>query len=112
MSPLAALRACAEPHCSVLVRAGRCPQHTKSERDRPNVDVRRWYRTPQWRALRAEVLYEQPWCPECQAEGQMVPTTDTHHLRRHYGDPILFWDKGLLQALCHRHHSQHTGRGE
>ena len=110
--PLAPLRCCATPQCPVLVRKGHCPAHTKTERHRPNVDVRKWYRTPAWRVLRADVLHEQPYCWDCTEAGQMVPAQDVHHILKHNGDETLFWDKANLQGLCKRHHSQHTGRGE
>jgi hypothetical protein len=54
---------CTQPGCSVIVERGRCERHRPKERDRPNVDVRRLYRTPRWFALRALVLLMQPTCP-------------------------------------------------
>jgi len=109
----APLRPCTYPRCSVLVAGGgRCSIHRPTEADRPNADVRTWYRTPRWRALRAVVLRDQPVCPVCLAAGRRVPTADVDHKIRHDGDPGLFWSRQNLQALCHGHHSAKTGRGE
>ena len=75
--------------------------------------IRRWYRTARWAALRARVLLEEPWCPDCQAEsGIVVQARDVHHVRKHQGDSALFWSRANLQALCHAHHAVRTGRGE
>lgn len=102
-----------QPGCNVVVKRGHCPRHTKRERDRPNVDVRRLYRTPRWRALRAAKLKAQP---HCRGRGDGIacglPTTDVDHRIPHRGDERLFWDPGNLEAKCHACHSSKTGRGE
>jgi 5-methylcytosine-specific restriction endonuclease McrA len=86
--------------------------HLVKEADRPNADIRTWYRTPRWRALRAVVLRDQPFCPDCAADHRRVLTTDVDHIEKHHGDPQLFWNRQNLQAKCHAHHSAKTGRGE
>ena len=107
----AALHPCPFPRCGALTTGGRCAAHRLKESDRPNVDVRAWYRTPRWAQLRASVLAEQPWCPECSALGRRVHTTDCDHIVPHRGDARLFWSRGNLQGKCHAHHSAKTGRG-
>jgi len=112
MTTTAPLRPCTYPRCANLVDGGgRCPTHRPTEADRPNADVRTWYRTPRWRALRTVVLRDQPYCADCAREGRRVPTTDVDHIEPHRGDAGLFWSRQNLQALCHRHHSAKTGRG-
>jgi 5-methylcytosine-specific restriction enzyme A len=69
--------------------------------------VRRWYRTPRWRALRAEVLAEQPTCVACRA----APSRHVDHRVPHRGDPVLFWDRANLQGLCESCHGRKTGHG-
>jgi 5-methylcytosine-specific restriction protein A len=110
--PNAALRYCAQPGCPRLVQRGRCQAHTRTERDRPNVDVRKWYRTARWAALRAQKMAEQPLCVECERAGIVEPWTDLDHIRPHRSDPVLFYDCDNLQGLCKQHHSAKTGRGE
>jgi 5-methylcytosine-specific restriction protein A len=106
------MRHCLRPGCAAIVRRGYCAQHAPREADRPNADVRTWYRTPRWRQLRWLVLAMQPRCPgrdDGRPCGQ--PTTDVDHRQPHRGNPARFWDLGNLTALCHRCHSSKTGRG-
>ena len=110
--PNPCLRACAEPRCPVLVVKGRCPQHTKGERDRPNVDVRKWYRTTRWQQMRDRKREEDPFCVECVKEGRpYVPWTDLDHIVPHRGDEARFYDYSGVQGLCREHHSAKTGKG-
>jgi 5-methylcytosine-specific restriction protein A len=106
-----ALRPCRWPRCGALVVRGYCPTHAaRQEHLRPNVDVRRWYHTERWRTLAAQVRREEPWCPDCLAEGRRVRTTDVDHRVPHRGDPRLFWDRQNLGGKCHSHHSIKTQR--
>jgi 5-methylcytosine-specific restriction enzyme A len=107
------MRFCAQPGCGVIVQRGRCEKHKRRERDRPNVDVRAWYQTPEWRAIRARVLREQPRCAgrgDGLACGRL--TTDVDHTIPHRGDRRLFLDRENLRAKCHACHSSKTGRGQ
>lgn len=109
--PTIPLQYCAEPGCSERVLRGRCTQHAQDvERGRPNIDLRRLYRTSQWGRLRSLVLQEEPLCMECQQEGFIVPSNDVHHKQKATLDN--FFDRSNLQALCVKHHSRHTRRGE
>lgn len=97
--------------CSARVPGRFCPEHTQTnELRRPNLDLRRLYRTMRWRRLRAIVLQEEPVCPECAALFRIVPSTDVHHKQKATIDN--FWTRSNLQALCGPHHSAHTARGE
>lgn len=84
------------------------------EHSRENYHLRRLYRTARWRhpiyGLRSQVLSEEPFCPECQQDGLVTAATDVHHLEKATADN--FFDRANLQALCARHHSRHTQRGE
>jgi 5-methylcytosine-specific restriction protein A len=103
---------CAQPGCRAIVTRGRCAAHRRSERDRPNVDIRKWYRSPRWRALRAWKLKQQP---HCGGREDGIPcgaqTTDIDHIIPHRGNSAMFWSVGNLEAKCHRCHSSKTGRG-
>ena len=112
LSPTAALRYCAEPGCQARVTRGRCKVHQPQERDRRNVDVRRWYRTTRWRQLRARKFAAQPLCVDCLAEGVYELWTDLDHIEPHRGDPVLFWAEWNVEGRCHRCHSAKTARGQ
>ena len=110
----AARRMCLQPRCGAVVDGGYCRAHDPhAERRRPNVDVRRWYRTPRWRALRASVLRAEPLCTG-RDDGEPCgrPTTDVDHRQPHRGDLVLFWDRRNLQAKCHACHASKTAKGE
>lgn len=112
MSPAAPLRYCAMPGCRAIVPAGRCAQHQPREGDRPNVDVRKLYRSPRWARLRRSVQQADPFCASCRSEGRLEVWTDLDHIQPHRGDLARFWDVTNLAGLCHRHHAQKTGRGQ
>jgi 5-methylcytosine-specific restriction enzyme A len=109
--PHRAPRFCLEPGCSQLVTDVRCPAHTvPGERLRPNLLLRRWYRTPAWKALRARILREQAYqCAECR---RVTIRLDVDHITPHQGDQARFWDRANLQALCRMCHTRKTRRGE
>jgi 5-methylcytosine-specific restriction protein A len=111
--PSALLRACGQPGCPGVQPGPWCDAHRpkrSEERFRPNLEVRRWYRTARWARLRAKALAKQPFCPECEAAGRPVTdTTDVDHVIPHRGDPVKFWE-GPLQALCASCHSTKTRR--
>jgi 5-methylcytosine-specific restriction protein A len=114
--PSAPLRPCLEPGCPALVPHGRCithAQHAPSRvpRARPNAEVRKLYATVRWFAYRRQVLSRQPLCVVCQEEGRTTMATEVDHYIPHRGNLTLFWDYLNLQALCHYHHGQKTGRG-
>jgi 5-methylcytosine-specific restriction protein A len=91
---------------------GFCLSHANQqlEQTRPNIELRKLYRTARWRRLRDIVLFEEPVCVECLAEGFRIASHDVHHLEK--ATLHNFWDRNNLQALCVRHHSMHTKRGE
>lgn len=57
-----------------------------------------------WRKLRAQVLSEQPLCPECQENGALVPATEVDHIDN---DPTNNL-RSNLQGMCRAHHSAKT----
>lgn len=110
--PTRPLQFCTEAGCSVRVARGRCPAHTLKRRDQdfPNPHARRWYHTERWKALRRRVLADAMY--ECAACGHIGVALDVDHIRKHDGNPSLFWDFHNLQALCARCHHRKTMRGE
>jgi len=109
--PNAAPHFCAVPGCSVLTTRRKCPAHAViAEHARPNYALRRLYRTPQWKALRAKVLRDQGYgCAMC---GLVVAALEVDHIVKHEGVSARFWDRANLQALCRRCHQTKTQRGE
>jgi 5-methylcytosine-specific restriction protein A len=98
---------CLQPGCPTIVPRGRCPQHAlEQEHQRPNLDIRRLYRTARWRRLKTTVLQETPFCP-CGRLG-----SELDHVVPHRGDLQLFWSKDNVQMLCTSCHSAKTARGE
>lgn len=103
---------CAVPGCAVLISRGRrCLVHkVTAEHTRRNYDLRRWYRTPRWKALRARILVEQAY--QCKACGQVNAQLEVDHIAKHGGIPARFWDRSNLQVLCRSCHATKTQRGE
>jgi 5-methylcytosine-specific restriction protein A len=112
--PLAPARYCVTPGCGVLIRGdgykGRCPTHAAGrERQRPNVDIRKWYYTPHWFHLKRSVLVAAVYtCAQC---GIIRTDLVVDHIVKHEGQAELFWDIHNLQALCPTCHGRKTARG-
>lgn len=106
------LRYCAEAGCTVRVVRGRCPEHAivRVESARPDLEVRRWYRTERWTRVRRAVIVDAV-CT-CAACGVVTLRMEVDHVVPHKGSPALFWDRANLQALCHDCHTAKTNRGE
>ena len=102
---------CVAPGCAALVQGRRCRVHAaQQEHARTNWDVRRWYRTPRWKLLRALVLRESAYtCAGC---GLVMVALEVDHVRKHDGSSLLFWQRANLQALCRSCHQRKTQRGE
>jgi 5-methylcytosine-specific restriction enzyme A len=84
----------------------------KSRGHREPEPWRRWYFTPQWRALRAAQLAREPLCRMCHDMGRQSPATVADHRRPHRGDRALFFDPANLDSLCRLHHDATKRRHE
>jgi 5-methylcytosine-specific restriction enzyme A len=91
---------------------------TKQERGREH-DVRRqrsqpwraFYRTREWREIRARQRAAQPLCERCLKAGKTVPMAVVNHVERHRGD----WAKfiaGPFESLCKPCHDGEVQREE
>ena len=102
---------CASPGCATLTTGRRCRAHAvEAEHARPNYALRRWYRTPRWKSLRAQIVREAGYtCAHCR---KVVLRLEVDHISKHEGDPRRFWNRANLQALCRRCHQRKTQRGE
>lgn len=84
---------------------------TRAEKHRRMVDKERWqhparkfYRGPEWRRFRANILKNNPFCVVCGGKGQHVD---------HIIPVRIDWERRLdptnMQVLCHPCHSRKTG---
>ena len=69
------------------------------------------YQTPEWKALRREVLAEaghRCQCPQHAGKFLLPRATDVHHRIPHRGNRQLFYLRSNLEALAHACHSRAT----
>jgi 5-methylcytosine-specific restriction protein A len=69
----------------------------------------KFYHSPAWRKLRAQILQESPLCVHCQKNNQLIPATVVDHIKpiRLGGEPL---DPANLTPLCKRHHQSKSGK--
>ena len=63
-----------------------------------------------WKALRAKVLVEEPWCRTCLALGDRNPTEEVDHILSVRQRPDLRLVRSNLQGLCGDCHKLKTNR--
>lgn len=82
-------------------------------RSRDRIDTwRRWYKTPEWRALRKDVLIGALFtCARCGFIGESRDLV-ADHIEPHRGGRDLFFDRTNLQCLCATCHSGAKQREE
>jgi 5-methylcytosine-specific restriction protein A len=104
--PTRPLTYCLHPGCAVRVVRGVCPQHAGPA----NSVAQRWYDLARWARLREEVFVEQAYaCAQC---GRVQLRLELDHIRKHEGQPGVFWNRENLQGLCTPCHTRKTRRGE
>lgn len=64
---------------------------------------RKLYQTARWQALRRAQLDKQPLCERCLARGVTTPANVVHHVERHEGDPVKFFEGELASSCAHCH---------
>lgn len=65
--------------------------------------IRALYQTNTWRRLRRRHITAHPLCEVCLEDEVVEVATVVHHLSRHDGDPVLFFNAGELVSLCRPH---------
>ncbi|WCB45049.1 HNH endonuclease [Nitratidesulfovibrio vulgaris] len=118
--PARPLRICRHAGCTALTRdpSGLCPHHAECAKEEQRTAQRAHDRTrgnaasrgygSAWRALRAQVLREEPLCRACAAQGRITAATDVDHIvSRAQGGTD---DRANLQPLCHACHSRKTAQ--
>ena len=71
-----------------------------------------WYKLARWKKLRDAQLKAHPTCQCPHNCGQRATVVD--HIKRHNGDPRLFWNPRNLQSMaktCHDSRKQSQERG-
>lgn len=66
--------------------------------------VKAWYGSARWKAIRARQLRAAPLCAACACRGRVTVARVADHMEPHRGDPVKFWH-GRLQSLCVACHS-------
>lgn len=118
---LRATTICTEPGCGqATVRGTRwCEKHQEDnsaivaarESKRRNYERRPYhklYGRAQWANMRLLVFHRFPICTDCQREA----ATEVHHIKKHEGNPELFYSIENCTGLCKSCHDARTGRGE
>ena len=65
-----------------------------------------------WRRFRGKFLRDHPLCEDCHAEGLVREAEEVHHIRKVQNHPELRLVESNCMALCKRHHSARTAKGE
>jgi 5-methylcytosine-specific restriction protein A len=112
--PKAALRPCAHPGCTELVRSARCARHARQQYRTHNryyrdPAVQKMYNSKRWKKIRKEHLEAYPYCANHLRQGVYVLATQVHHKVPHEGDPIKFFE-GELESLCDGCHTAETNK--
>lgn len=109
--PHAPARPCSRPYCSRLLAYGEeCPEHGAKARGRQHDaeptrrQKRRFYQSPAWRALREQVLEEEPICMIC----HRAPATCADHIKPVEEHPELALVRSNCQGACWSCHSAKT----
>jgi 5-methylcytosine-specific restriction enzyme A len=73
-----------------------------------------FYRSTEWRKLRAIKVAENPLCEECLKKGILTPTKEVHHIKDISDIPTLenALNYNNLMSLCKPCHSKITGHKE
>lgn len=58
------------------------------------------FNTKEWRELRKRLLKLHPYCDICGSTEQL----ELHHIQKHHGNPLLFFNPSNLQVLCKQCH--------
>ena len=109
---------CSYPGCPRLVPAGEryCQEHYKQvnqnyERYGRDPEVKRRYKSKQWRIARSIHVKQFPYCEECYRNGVIVPVDEVHHIV-----PLSeggTHEQSNLMSLCKSCHSRiHAERGD
>lgn len=105
--PVAPMRLCPAPGCTIRVVKGRCAAHTRQVEQRRGTRQQRGY-DHAWLKLRAWFLTQHPLCVFCEQQGHITAATDVDHIVPFCGldDPRRL-NVLNLRALCNPCHMRH-----
>lgn len=107
MSPSRALRPCAQPGCSRLVRQGRCPLHRWDLERARGWRHQRGYDRAHY-VMRARIMREEAYCRACGANGQATDHAD-HIVPLSQGGSEVRENYQRLCASCNARKRQQEG---
>ena len=105
---------CRHPTCGAYLKTpGYCSAHASTalnrhadyDQRRRDRDLKQFYDSAAWRAVRAARLANQPWCSNCHR-----PANTVHHVKPAKDFPDLRLDPANLDCLCASCHSQLEAR--
>lgn len=103
---------CGKPGCPELTHNRYCEKHQAEanadyDKNQRNKDMKSFYNSVQWYALRKQKLYKDPFCEECRKSGTLVKATAVDHIMeiKDGGNQL---DINNLQSLCWSCHSRKT----
>lgn len=100
--PIQAKKCC--PNCGRGYSGLECPSHPRTDNRPPELNKLYGRR---WKALRKQILEDNPLCIDCLKEGKTEVAREVHHTIRHHGNPQIFWNSPL-EPLCEKCHDKKT----
>ncbi len=103
-------RPCSYPGCPKLTDGRYCPEHKKLMEKQYDAYQRSrestaFYRSSDWKKMRANYLIEHPFCVECNRNGKLTKATVVDHIIPiRMGGPLL--EESNLQSLCASCHTR------
>lgn len=98
-------RPCLEPGCRFYATyRGRCELCNRNHDKSIRRAGRAHYRTKAWKLTRRQVLFDEPICRSCAAEGKDTLAEEVDHID---GNPFNN-ERSNLQPLCSSHHGRKT----
>lgn len=93
-----------KPRLTPMAPKLKTAREIRDKRYSPDKQVRDWYKSPRWQALRLQVLVRDLYT--CQHTGVILVggkdkpnSAVVHHKRAHKGDEVLFWAIDNLEAV-------------
>lgn len=72
----------------------------------------KFYKSPEWRTLRRNILHANPLCIECKKEGKLVGAVDLHHKKDLKDRPDLALEPTNIIPLCKSCHAKITVKNQ
>ncbi len=109
--PAKPLKACATPLCPELTTerfCAACAAERQTTYDQARAADHKFYATRAWRKLRLRILDRDPFCKQCEREGEITASTTVDHIQRRRWRPDLALEPKNLEGLCESCHNAKT----